>query len=77
MAELRKRGLHTGVVCSTPFERLGHAQAKVFGAPDLPLFMIQHPLGGIQIDDVRARAQQALPKVLELIEAAKRGEATG
>jgi len=70
MAELSKRGLHTGVVCSTPFERLGQSQAKVFGAPSLPLLMIQHPLGGIALDEVRARAAQALPKVLALIEAA-------
>ena len=70
MAELRKRGLRTGVVCSTPFERLGQSQAKVFGVPDLPLMMIQHPLGGVPIDEVRARAEQALPKVLALIEAA-------
>jgi hypothetical protein len=34
--------------------------------------MIQHPLGGVQIDEVRARAQQALPKVLALIESATR-----
>jgi hypothetical protein len=72
MAELRKRGLRTGVICSTPFEKLGQAQARVFGAPDLPLVMIQHPLGGVQIDEVRARAQQALPKVLALIESATR-----
>ena len=72
MAELRKRGLRTGVICSTPFEKLGQAQARVFGAPDLPLVMIQHPLGGVQIDEVRARAQQALPKVLALIESAMR-----
>ena len=70
MAELRKRGLRTGVICSTPFEKLGQAQARVFGAPDLPLLMIRHPLGGIQLDEVRARAAQALPNVLALIESA-------
>ncbi len=74
MAELRKRGLRTGVICSTPFEKLGQAQAKVFGAPDLPLVMIQHPLGGIQMDEVRARAQQALPKVIALVETALKGK---
>jgi hypothetical protein len=74
MAELRKRGLRTGVICSTPFEKLGQAQAKVFGAPDLPLVMIEHPLGGIQIDAVRARAQQALPDVIALVEAALKGK---
>jgi hypothetical protein len=70
MAELRKRGLRTGVVCSTPFERLGQSQARVFGAPDLSLMMIQHPLGGVSIEEVRARADQALPKVLALVDAA-------
>jgi len=73
MAELRKRGLRTGVICSTPFEKLGQAQAKVFGAPDLPLVMIQHPLGGIHLAEVRKRAQQALPNVLSLIESAVKG----
>jgi hypothetical protein len=70
MAELSKRGLATGVICSTPFEKLGQAQARVFGAPDLPLVMIPHPLGGIRIEEVRARAERAVPKVLALIESA-------
>jgi predicted Zn-dependent protease len=75
MSELRKRGLRTAVICSTPFERLGQAQARTFGAPDLPLVMIQHPLGGIRIDEVRARAEQAMPKVLALLDAvAKEGK---
>ena len=67
MAELRKRGLITAVICSTPFEKLGRAQAKVLGVPDLPLVMIQHPLGGLAIDDVKARAEQATPPVIELL----------
>ena len=67
MAELRKRGLITAVICSTPFEKLGRAQAKVLGVPDLPLVMIQHPLGGLAIDEVKARADQATPAVLDLL----------
>ena len=67
MAELRKRGLITAVICSTPFEKLGRAQAKVLGVPDLPLVMIQHPLGGLAIDDVKSRADQATPAVLDLL----------
>ena len=67
MAELRKRGLITAVICSTPFEKLGRAQAKVLGVPDLPLVMIEHPLGGIPMDAVRARAAQASPVVLSLL----------
>ena len=37
MAQLRKRGLIAAVVCSDSFMKLGTAQAKVFGVPDLPL----------------------------------------
>jgi hypothetical protein len=68
MVELRKRGLTTAVICSTPFEKLGRAQARVLGVPDLPLVMIQHPLGGLEMDDVRARADQAMPGVIALLE---------
>jgi hypothetical protein len=67
MAELRKRGLTTAVICSTPFEKLGRAQARIFGVPELPLVMISHPLGGIAMDNVRERAAQAIPVVLELL----------
>ena len=69
MAELRRRGLTTAVICSTPFEKLGRAQARVLGVPDLPLVMIEHPLGGVAMDDVRARAAQAGPAVLDLLRA--------
>jgi hypothetical protein len=67
MAELRKRGLVTAVVCSDPFLRLGQAQAKTFGVPDLPLLRIPHPLGGIGIEQVQGRVEEALPKLLDLV----------
>jgi hypothetical protein len=68
MAELRKRGLITAVVCSTAFQKLGQTQAKIFGVPDLPLLVIQHPLGGLDIDSVRARAEVATPQLVKLIQ---------
>ena len=67
MAELRKRGLLTAVICSEPFMNLGKAQARVFGVPDLPLILIPHPLGGLAIDDVKARAAAALPEIVRLL----------
>ena len=68
MAELRKRGLATAVICSDPFLQLGKTQARVFGVPDLPIVRIPHPLGGITLEQVEGRAQVAIPKVVELIE---------
>jgi hypothetical protein len=67
MAELRKRGLVTAVIYSGPFLKLGKAQARTFGVPDLPLLEITHPLGGISLDEVRARAGQAAPQFVELV----------
>ena len=67
MAQLTKRGLIAAVVCSDSFMKLGTAQAKVFGVPDLPLLQIQHPLGGLSLDQVRERAATALPQLLRMV----------
>jgi hypothetical protein len=67
MAQLTKRGLIAAVVCSDSFMKLGKAQAKVFGVPDLPLLEIRHPLGGLAIEHVRERATVALPQLTEVL----------
>jgi len=69
MAQLTKRGVIAAVVCSDSFMKLGSAQAKVFGVPDLPLLKIQHPLGGLNMDKVRERAEMVLPQLIQTIEA--------
>jgi hypothetical protein len=70
MTELAKRGLTTAVICSEPFRALGKNQARVFGAPELPLVMIAHPLGGLSLEQVEGRALVAIPQVIELLKAA-------
>jgi hypothetical protein len=67
MCELRKRGLVTAVICSEPFLKLGKNQSRVFGVPDLPLLLIPHPLGGLDLSGVQGRAQHAIPQVLDII----------
>jgi len=67
MAQLTKRGLIAAVVCSDTFMKLGTAQAKVFGVPDLPLLEIPHPLGGLSIEKVQQRAETALPQLVKVL----------
>ena len=67
MAQLTKRGLIAAVVCSDTFMKLGTAQAKVVGVPDLPLLKIQHPLGGLDLEKVKERAAIALPQLLSVV----------
>ncbi|MBY0265287.1 MAG: hypothetical protein K2W84_02665 [Burkholderiales bacterium] len=71
MAQLTKRGLLAAVVCSDSFMKLGKAQAKVFGVPDLPLLEIKHPLGGLNMEQVRERAAVAMPQLLRFIKSSK------
>ena len=73
MAELRKRGLVTAVVCSTAFLKLGQTQAKTFGVSDLPLLIIPHPLGGLDLKGVKGRADVATPQLVKVIEERARG----
>jgi len=75
MAQLTKRGLLAAVVCSDSFMKLGKAQSKVFGVPDLPLLEIKHPLGGLDMAKVRERAEAALPQLYAFIRTA--GEKSG
>jgi len=75
MAQLTKRGLLAAVVCSDSFMKLGKAQAKVFGVPDLPLLEIKHPLGGLNIDQVRERAAVAMPQLLRFIKTSREKQA--
>lgn len=67
MAELTKRGVVTALVCSDTFMRLGLNQRKVLGVPDLPLLEIKHPLGGLSIEEVEGRANQALPQLIAFL----------
>lgn len=71
MAQLTKRGLLAAVVVSDSFMKLGKAQARVFGVPDLPLLEIRHPLGGLNMDQVRERAAVAMPQLLKFINASR------
>ncbi len=67
MIEVRRRGVPSAVICSQPFLQLGRTQSRVLGVPDLPLIIIKHPLGGISMDDVKARADSALPQLLDMM----------
>jgi hypothetical protein len=48
--------------------KLGQTQAKIFGVPDLPLLLIPHPLGGLDLESVKGRAEVAAPQLVKLIE---------
>ncbi len=70
MIELKRRGLTTAVIHSTPFQAMARANARALGEPDLNLIEIPHPLGGISKDEVAARVAVALPQLLVFLKGA-------
>lgn len=62
---IEKKGIRLGVLDNSK----GNAdQAKIFGVPDLPLLIIQHPLGGLDIEAVKGRADVATPQLVRVIQ---------
>jgi len=67
MTQLQKRGVVAIVICSRPFEGLARGQARIHGCADLPLIMIDHPLGGMDMATVQARADEAAPQIINYL----------
>jgi hypothetical protein len=64
---LEKRGIPTATICSTEFVTLGRAESVALGLADLPIAIIQHPLGGLQPEAVQQRAHSVVDKVSQLL----------
>lgn len=56
----------TVTICSSEFVALGRAEAEALGIPDLPLAVIQHPLGGLAAEQVNQRAASVQAAVEKL-----------
>jgi hypothetical protein len=55
------------VICTTTFEGLARRAAQALGAPALPLLVVQHPLGGLPVEDVGSRVRQATEQLAALV----------
>jgi hypothetical protein len=61
---LERAGTPAVVVTTTAFEALAHHEAHTLGMEDLPLLVIDHPLGGEPPDRVAAKAARAVSQLL-------------
>jgi hypothetical protein len=60
---LEKRGVVAIAFGTKAFESLAKLQAKAMGLPDLPIILIEHPLGGIPAEQAVAKAQAIAEQV--------------
>lgn len=57
---LQRTGTPAVVVATTAFERLAHHEAHTLGMQDLPIVVIDHPLGGEPPERVAEKAVRAV-----------------
>ena len=61
---LQRAGTPAIVVTTTAFETLAHHEAHTLGMEDLPLLVVDHPLGGEPPERIEARAARAASQLL-------------
>jgi len=63
--ELEKRGVRTVVVGTDRFRRLGEVERRSLGMPELTMAVADHPLGGLQPEQLLAKADGLLEQVVQ------------
>ncbi|MBI3825664.1 MAG: hypothetical protein HY294_06700 [Candidatus Rokubacteria bacterium] len=65
--ELDRHGVPAAVICTEEFVPSAKAQAAICGNPTYPFAVVPHPIGSLTLDELRKRAEQALPQVLGIL----------
>ena len=61
--ELEKRGVPTITICTDMFVQTSEVMARVKGFASYPFLIVPHPIGNLQPEELRDRAQHAAPEV--------------
>jgi hypothetical protein len=67
--EFEKRGTPTVSIISTEFEGLGKVEAQALGMANLPMVIVPHPIGGIPLEDVVKKADNAFDSMIKALSA--------
>jgi hypothetical protein len=65
-SEVEKAGIPTVTAVTDQFIGLAKNTVKSIGLPDMALLEVSHPLGMISLAEVRAKADQAFPKIVQM-----------
>ena len=65
--EVEVRCVPAAVVCTEPFIATGRAMARARGNAEYPFAVIPHPIGSASEEEMRSRAEAALPQVVQLL----------
>jgi len=64
---VEKAGIPAAVICTDRFKVTGEAMAKMWGAPEFPILYTAHPVGGLDRDKIRAKAEELIDQVIAVL----------
>jgi hypothetical protein len=70
--QLEAMGVPAIAICTEPFCSGAKAMAALGGMPDYPFAVVQHPIGSLTEAQLRERAVEAAPQVIQSL-LARRG----
>lgn len=70
---LEKRGVPAAVICTDAFAVTADTMAAVQGPPGYRYAVTPHPLASLTADEVRQRACELLPQVIDLLTSGGQG----
>jgi hypothetical protein len=65
-SKLEKEGIPTLTIATTAFIDLARASTAVTGVPDMSFLVVEHPMGGISKEEIRAKADAVFPEILNM-----------
>lgn len=65
--EIEQFGIPAAVICTRPFIPTARAMAATCNLPEYPFAVVEHPVGSLTPEQLRARAEAVLPRVVELL----------
>ena len=63
--QLESLGVPAIAICTEPFESGARAMANLGGIPNYPFALVQHPIGSLTSEQIRARAVEAVPQIID------------
>ncbi len=64
---LEKAGIPSATICTDSFKVTAKAMAGMWGAADYPTIYTSHPVGGLDRETIRRRAEDLLAEVVAVL----------
>jgi hypothetical protein len=65
--ELAKMGIPAIVICTSLFETMARITAKNLGFTAIPLVATQHPIGGLNLEEIKLKGRLITEKLISLL----------